>query len=81
MQTFETVAEAGTDRVLHIDIPVAGAGSRYHVIVVLTEDLVGEERSTFPDQWPDQFFEKTAGAWQGDFERPEHDDLEVREDF
>jgi hypothetical protein len=71
MQTFEAVIEAGADRMLHVDIPVNGSASRYHVIVVLREDSAENGAVTFPQKWPDQFFESTAGAWQGNFERME----------
>jgi len=76
MQTHETSQRAGPDAKLRLEIPVEKPGQAYHVIVVIDEQSQGD---TTMVQWPPDYFEATAGAWQGDFPRDVEGDFERRE--
>jgi hypothetical protein len=67
MQTLRTLATSDADGVVHLDIPAGVPASEYEVVVVLQPK--GAESRPEGVGWPARFFEETAGAWQGDFER------------
>jgi hypothetical protein len=78
MQTLRTRAKADAHGVLHLDIRAGTPDFEYEVVVVLQpkagvaiQPKASESRSETPEElgWPPNFFEETAGAWQGDFIR------------
>ena len=67
----------GADGVLRVTIPVGKAEADREVQLVI-EPLVPELQSSRDYL---EFLRATAGAWQGDFERPVQGDYEVRDPF
>ena len=64
----------GTDGMLHLDIPVGTteAGRQVQITIEL-----GANTKTQQEYW--DFLDATAGAWQGDFERPDQGEYEIRD--
>lgn len=60
MTTIESIETAGSDGILKLAVPVDKANSRYRVRVTVELDTPAET------EWLPGFFQKTAGAWQGD---------------
>lgn len=77
---IELVSKVGPDGILHLDIPVAPSGANADVRV-LVESMDGKELKVREplsrEEWL-AFIERTAGKWQGEFERPEQLELEER---
>lgn len=44
-------------------------------------DSKEEKVPTSGKKWPDKFFEEVVGGWNGDLERPDQGNYEIREDF
>jgi hypothetical protein len=79
MQTIHVLERTGADGVLHVRIPLGRAEAEYEVVVVV-QPRVGAGKGTPEERgWPPGFFEKTAGAWQGELERAPQGDFEDRE--
>ncbi len=80
MQTIEMLQQAGSDKMLHLTIPVDEANRSYRmVIVVVPESEAGNPLPKPGAGWPPGFFEQTAGQWQGDFVSEREGDFEQRE--
>jgi hypothetical protein len=73
MRHLDMIVEADKDGMLRLEIPVDEPNISYHVVVQVEPKP--------PSEWPPDFFEKTAGQWVGDLERPEQGDYEEREPF
>lgn len=82
MQTHRTLARAGRDGMLHLEIPAGIPGAEFEVVVVIQPSSRPSALSAPEDLgWPPHFFEDTAGSIddptflrreQGEFEnRPE----------
>jgi hypothetical protein len=81
MQTIQIRSQAGEDGVLHLNIPVGTPHAVYQVVVVLQPaTAVTAPKSPEELGWPPNFFEETAGAWQGDFVR-DQGQFEERDEF
>jgi hypothetical protein len=83
MQTHRTLAKAGRDGVLHLDIPVGAPDAEFEIVVVLQPSLAASAPATPEDLgWPPHFFEQTAGSIQDPTFRP-HDqgEFEYRPEF
>lgn len=68
MQTFEMFQQASSDKMLHLTIPVDEANRCYRMVIVVVPEF--EAGNVLPKSgvgWPPEFFEQTAGQWQGDF--------------
>ena len=65
----------GTDGVLHVDIPIGTADAGRKVQITIEPEAFGSK--TQKDYW--DFLDATAGAWQGDFERPVQGEFEQRD--
>jgi hypothetical protein len=80
MKTFETLQQAGADKMVRLAIPVEEANRRYK-LVVLVEPASEEAANATPPvrAWPASFFENTAGKWVGELERPPQGEFEKRE--
>ena len=63
MSTILT-SRSGTDGKLHLEIPVPRVGVDYEVEVV-----VRQKPTMTAEEWRD-WLAASAGAWQGEFERP-----------
>ncbi|MCI0642828.1 MAG: hypothetical protein L0Y72_01805 [Gemmataceae bacterium] len=66
-------ARVGADGVLHVPLGTAEANQDVRVTI---EPAGGPAKSR--QEYLD-FIDATAGAWQGDFERPEQGEYEVRD--
>jgi hypothetical protein len=80
MKTFETLQEAGADKVVRLAIPVDEAFRRYH-FVILVEPADGKQQVPPVRAWPAGFIESTAGKWLGELERPPQGEFERREEL
>jgi hypothetical protein len=82
MQTIQVLGKTGADGVLHLDIPLGAAEAEFEVIVVVQARGAAGRKPT-PEElgWPPGFFEQTAGAWQGEFERAPQGEYEKREEM
>ncbi len=63
------------DGVLRLDIPFGMADAGRTVKIVIDAD--GVPSKTQQEYW--DFLDQTAGAWQGEFERPPQGDFESRD--
>lgn len=62
-------SQVGPDGVLHLTVPVGAASADREVEVTI--DVAGpKDKSAAQEEWR-QFVLSTAGAWQGELERPE----------
>ncbi len=75
MTRMVTTSRVGADGVLHLELPLGTpeAGREVQVTVesITTPSMTQEEWVAFLD--------RTAGAWQGEFERPPQGEYETRE--
>lgn len=67
-------ARIGPDGVLHLPLGAAEANQEVRVTIEPTPAATAKSRQEYLD-----FLKATAGAWQGDFERPEQGEYEVRD--
>jgi hypothetical protein len=70
-------SRVGADGVLHLVVPLGAAEADREVEVTI--DPVGPLPMT-QEEWR-QFLLETAGAWQGEFERPEQGEYEHRDEL
>ena len=63
METHRTLATAGRDGILHLEVPVSMPGAEFEVVVVLQPSRQAESvpPHVHPD-WPPHYFEKTFGS-------------------
>ena len=64
----------GADGVLHLNVPVGVAQANNNVQVTIE----AMKPSASQQEWR-EFVERTAGAWNGDFQRPEQGEYEHRD--
>ncbi len=72
-------SKVGPDGVLHVDVPLGSSGANRNVRVIV-EEVVPELTVSDRVEWYD-FVRRTAGAWQGEFERPAQGELETRDEL
>jgi hypothetical protein len=77
MKTHEFIERAGDDRLVRLNIPVDAANERYHVVVHVEPAKLA--RPLAPEYLSDDFINKTAGKWVGDFPTDSEGDYETRE--
>lgn len=68
-------SRVGTDGVLHVDIPI-GATEAGREVQITIEPQASMSRTQ--QEYLD-FLDATAGAWQGDFERPDQGQFDTSE--
>ncbi|MBW4592502.1 MAG: hypothetical protein KME46_06170 [Brasilonema angustatum HA4187-MV1] len=74
MKSIKIRSRVGSDRVLHLDIPVELADTEIEVTVTI--------QKVTPQQqgWMPGFFEEVIGGWVGEpLQRPEQGEFETRE--
>lgn len=76
MNQIVLTVRVGADGVLQLDLGKAEANREVRITIEPISLSVLES-----DQEYLEFLRTTAGAWQGDFERPEQGNYEVREKF
>jgi hypothetical protein len=67
-------SKVGADGILQLTVPVGPDEANREVRVVIESEPAPATRQEYLD-----FLQATAGAWQGDFERPEQGEYEVRD--
>ena len=73
-------SRVGTDGVLRLNVPIGPAAADDEVEVTI--ETAGSKQQTVAEleEWR-QFVLSTAGAWQGELERPEQGDYEERDEL
>ena len=74
MNRMVVKSRIGTDGVLHVNIPVGTAEAGREVQITIEPD---NPPAKTQQEYRD-FLDATAGAWQGDFERPDQGQFEER---
>ena len=70
MVTIDIKARTGADGVLHIDVPTGLPETDIEGRLVMSPvSAQGTSLQVYGDDWPDGFFESTAGRWHGELER------------
>ncbi len=77
MQTIEFVKQADEDKILRMNVPVEEPLGRYHVVLMIEPESHRQRQEL--DQWPAGFFDRTAGKWIGELERPLQGEYEKQE--
>jgi hypothetical protein len=72
-------SQVGPDGVLHLTVPV-GAASADREVEVTIEVAGPKDKNTDQEEWR-QFVLTTAGAWQGELQRPDQGDYERRDEL
>jgi hypothetical protein len=75
MRTIQVRGKTGADGVLHLSIPLETPEAEFEAVVVIQPEKPVEANGG----WPPGFFERTAGAWQGELERAPQGEYEKRE--
>jgi hypothetical protein len=70
----------GADGVLHLTVPVGAADAGREVQVTIEASEPKLQTGPGREEWR-QFVLETAGAWQGELERPEQGDYEQRDEL
>ena len=70
-------SKVGDDGMLQLAVPVGTADAGQDVLITV-DPMV--PKSTTQEEWK-RFIDSTAGAWKGDFERPEQGEYEVRDEL
>jgi hypothetical protein len=74
MSRITLSARVGADGVLHVPLGEEEANRVVRVTIESETPRAAESRQEYLD-----FLQATAGAWQGEFERPERGEYEVRD--
>ena len=77
MRRFETIATVSDDGVLSMPVP-SDVPPGPHAVIVEINERPFDPKTNDPSDWH-TFIQETAGAWEGDFERPDQGDYEVRD--
>ena len=77
MQSVKLHSHIGSDGILRLNVPLDLRDTPLEVVIVI-QPLTPAQNSG----WPPDFFEKTAGAWQGEpLVRAEQSEYETREEL
>jgi hypothetical protein len=71
-------SRVGADGVLQLTVPIGAADAEREVEVTIEPTGPRSQTDTQREEWR-QFVLETAGAWQGDLERPEQGEYEQRD--
>jgi hypothetical protein len=74
MSRITLSARVGADGVLHLPLGEEEANRDVRVTIEPAGSPAGESRQDYLD-----FLQATAGAWHGDFERPDQGEYEIRD--
>lgn len=77
MNSIVLHSRVGSDGVLHLSVPVGTENANREVEVIIKAESEHGREAERP-QWR-EFVVETAGAWQGELERPEQRDYEQRD--
>lgn len=70
----------GMDGVLHPSVPMGKAAAGREVEVIIEAPVPKDRANSEREEWQ-QFMSETAGAWQGDLDRPERGEYEQRDEL
>jgi hypothetical protein len=73
-------SRVGADGVLHLSVPIGKAAADREVEVTIEAPEPKQLSNSERGEWR-QFVLETAGAWQGDLERPEQGEYEQRDEL
>lgn len=80
MNRMVVQSRVGADGVLHLTVPIGKDDADREVVVTIQAAAPKHGTASEQDDWR-QFVAKTAGAWQGDLERPEQGAYEQRDEL
>ena len=81
MQSIKLNSHVGSDGILHLDLPVNVKNVELEVVVTVKNVSFTANKSE-KSGWSSGFFEKTAGAWQGEIlEREAQGEYDNREEL
>lgn len=66
MQRITLHSHVGSDGILHLDVPVGLHDAGIEVTVTIQPVTPAKAKTPEELGWPPGFFERTAGAWQGE---------------
>lgn len=79
MQTLTLQSQTDSEGILHLNVPVNLINTEFKVTVML-QPIISKSKTPEELGWTPGFFEKTAGAWQGEpLIRDEQGEYEQRE--
>lgn len=82
MQTVTLNSRSDHEGFLHLKIPAALPDAEIKVIIILQPTLpVSADPTPTELGWSPGFFERTAGAWEGELQREPQGEYEVREEL
>ena len=81
MQTIKLKSHVGDDGILHLDVPKDIKNSELEVVVTF-RNIISTSENREKLEWSPGFFEKTAGAWEGEpLQRESQGEYENREEL
>jgi hypothetical protein len=82
MQIITLRTHVGEDGIMHLQVPVSKTDVDLEVVVIIQPSTPAETNPSEVRGWPPVFFERTAGAWQGEhLTRGEQGEYEQRDEF
>jgi hypothetical protein len=78
MQTIELTQASDSAGTLHVHVPGQDPNREYRVVVLVEPKRA--ETQTLRDErgWPNGFFDRLAGSWQGEFPEAPEGEFEQR---
>ncbi len=73
-------SRVGADGVLQLAVPMGVAEADREVEVTIEPAALKHDTGSEQEEWQ-QFVRETAGAWQGDFVRPDQGEYEQRDEL
>ncbi|HVC97836.1 MAG TPA: hypothetical protein VND64_29465 [Pirellulales bacterium] len=80
MNRIVLLSKVGADGILQLTVPIGAADAEREVEVTIEATGPRSQTDTQREEWR-QFVLETAGAWQGDLERPEQGEYEQRDEL
>jgi hypothetical protein len=81
MQSIKLNSHVGSDGILHLDVPVDIKNAELEVVITV-KNINSTQENARKSEWSPGFFEKTAGAWEGEpLERESQGEYENREEL
>lgn len=77
-QPISIRSHVGTDGVLRLEVPTEFSDADLEVTVLLSP--AGSTTSTTAE-WQPGFFTEVIGSWEGELNRPDQGEFEIREDW
>ena len=83
MQIITLRSHVGEDGIMHLQVPVGKTDVDLEVVVIIQQTTPATQANTPKARgWPPGFFERTAGAWQGEpLTRGEQGEYEKRDEL